>query len=280
MITFSKITDTTNFIKQQRKDGSTIGFVPTMGALHQGHLDLMLRAKQENDILVVSIFVNPIQFNNPEDLDKYPRDLVADMELLEDIGCDILFVPSVTEMYPKKVTKDYSFGLLETVMEGASRPGHFNGVAIVVSKLFDITLPHKAYFGEKDFQQLAIIKKLVEMEKIPVEIIPYPTVRETDGLAMSSRNKRLTNEERIVAPFIYQTLKFAKTHSKTTSPDSLKQQIISMLNNKHEFDLEYFEFTDDKELQPINSWNSAAGIIAFVVVKLGEIRLIDNIRII
>jgi len=280
MITFSKISDTTNFIKQQRESGKTIGFVPTMGALHQGHLDLMRRAKQENDLLTVSIFVNPIQFNNPDDLEKYPRDLVADMELLEGIDCDILFVPSVTEMYPQEVTKKYNFGLLETVMEGASRPGHFNGVAVVVSKLFNIVIPNKAYFGEKDFQQLAIIKKLVEIEQIPVEIIPCPTVREADGLAMSSRNKRLTNEERVIAPFIYQTLKFGKKYSKTTSPDSLKQQIISMFKNNHKFDLEYFEFADDKELQPINTWNSASGIIGFVVLNLGNVRLIDNIRII
>ncbi len=280
MITFSKISETTNFIKQQRKNGSTIGFVPTMGALHQGHLDLMKRAKQENDFLVVSIFVNPIQFNNPDDLEKYPRDLVADMELLEGVDCDILFVPSVTEMYPQEVTNTYNFGLLETVMEGASRPGHFNGVAIVVSKLFNITLPHKAYFGEKDFQQLAIISKLVEIEHIPVEIIPCPTVREHDGLAMSSRNKRLTKEERSIAPTIYQLLKYAKENSKISSPNSLKHQITNLFNDVHEFDLEYFEFADDKELQPINSWNSASGIIAFVVVNLGKVRLIDNIRII
>jgi len=280
MITFSKILDINNFVKKQREDGKTIGFVPTMGALHQGHLDLMTRAKQENDLLVVSIFVNPIQFNNPNDLDKYPRDLVADIEMLEDIGCDILFVPSVTEMYPKKVAKEYSFGQLETVMEGASRPGHFNGVAIVVSKLFDITLPHKAYFGEKDFQQLAIISKLVEIEHIPVEIIPCPTVRETDGLAMSSRNKRLTIEQRNAAPTIYKLLKLTKENSKSNTPNILKQQLIDKFNSYKNFDLEYFEFADDKDLQPINSWNSASGIIAFVVVKLGEIRLIDNIRII
>jgi len=280
MITFSKILDINNFVKKQREDGKTIGFVPTMGALHQGHLDLMTRAKQENDLLVVSIFVNPIQFNNPNDLDKYPRDLVADIEMLEDIGCDILFVPSVTEMYPKKVAKEYSFGQLETVMEGASRPGHFNGVAIVVSKLFDITLPHKAYFGEKDFQQLAIISKLVEIENIPVEIIPCPTIRETDGLAMSSRNKRLTIEQRNAAPTIYKLLKLTKENSKSNTPNILKQQLIDKFNSYKNFDLEYFEFADDKDLQPINSWNSASGIIAFVVVKLGEIRLIDNIRII
>ncbi len=280
MITFYKIPEINNFVKQQRNNGSTVGFVPTMGALHQGHLNLMLQAKQENDLLVVSIFVNPIQFNNPKDLKKYPRDLLADIELLENIGCDVLFVPSVTEMYPKKETKEYNFGLLEKVMEGASRPGHFNGVAVVVSKLFSITLPHKAYFGEKDFQQLAIISKLVEIEKIPVEIIPCPTVRESDGLAMSSRNKRLTKEERSIAPIIYKLLKFAKEKSKSTTPNILKQQVTKMFNANKSIELEYFEFADDKELQPINSWNSAVGIIAFVVVNLGEVRLIDNIRII
>ncbi|MFK5855913.1 MAG: pantoate--beta-alanine ligase [Bacteroidota bacterium] len=280
MITFSKISDTTTFVNQQRGDGKTIGFVPTMGALHKGHLDLMNRAKQENDILIVSIFVNPIQFNNPEDLEKYPRDLVADIELLEKTGCDILFVPSVTEMYPQEVIKKYDFGLLETVMEGASRPGHFNGVAIVVSKLFAITLPHKAYFGEKDFQQLAIIKKLVEIEQISVEIVPCTTVREIDGLAMSSRNKRLTDEERTVAPYIYQTLKFAKNNSSLTSPKLLRQQVIDRFNNMHEFDLEYFELADDGNLQPIETWNSASGIMGFIVVMLGKVRLIDNIRII
>ena len=280
MITFSKILDTNSFLKRQRDSGKTIGFVPTMGALHQGHLDLMKRAKHENNLLVVSIFVNPIQFNNPDDLEKYPKDLVADMELLEDVGCDILFVPSVTEMYPKKVTKEYNFGLLEKVMEGASRPGHFNGVAVVVSKLFNITIPHKAYFGEKDFQQLSIIIKLVEMEKIPVEIIPCSTVRESDGLAMSSRNKRLTKEERSAAPTIYKLLKFVKENSKSNTPNILKQKVIELFNSNKYFELEYFEFADDKELQPISSWNSAFGIIAFVVVKLGKVRLIDNIRII
>jgi len=280
MITFSKISDTNNFVREQRNNGKTIGFVPTMGALHKGHLELMKRAKHENDLLVVSIFVNPIQFNNPEDLKKYPRDVNKDKELLENIGCDVLFAPTVEEMYPEKVNKRYDFGSLETVMEGASRPGHFNGVAVVVSKLFEIAQPHKAYFGEKDYQQLAIIKKLVETEQLPVEIVPCPIVREADGLAMSSRNERLTDIERAAAPYIYQTLKFAKKGSDTICPGPLRQMVANMFKSRKKFDLEYFELADDKNLQPINSWSSAPGILAFVVVKLGNVRLIDNIRII
>jgi len=280
MITLSKISDTNSFVKEQRKDGKTIGFVPTMGALHRGHLELMKLAKQENDLLIVSVFVNPIQFNNSADLEKYPRDLNADAKLLEDIGCDVLFAPSVKEMYPEKVTKEYDFGLLETVMEGASRPGHFNGVAIVISKLFEITLPHKAYFGEKDYQQLAIIKRLVDIEKIPVQIIPCSTVREPDGLAMSSRNKLLTKVERDAASFIYNTLKFVKKSSETICPGPLRQLVVNMFNSREEFELEYFELADDRTLQPINAWGASSGIIAFVVVRLGNVRLIDNIRII
>jgi pantoate--beta-alanine ligase len=280
MITFSKISDTNRFVLQQRAENKTIGFVPTMGALHRGHLELMRQAKQENDLLIVSIFVNPIQFTNKTDLEKYPRDINKDKELLDSIGCDVLFAPSAEEMYPEKVTKVCNFGSLESVMEGVSRPGHFNGVAVVVSKLFDITKPHKAYFGEKDFQQLAVIKKLVEIESIPVEIISCPTVREYDGLAMSSRNERLTKAEREAAPYIYQILKLAKKNSSTVCPRQLKQMVVNMFKSRDEFDLEYFELTDDKELQPIISWDSASGIIAFVVVNLGNVRLIDNIRII
>lgn len=280
MITLSKISETNNFVLEQRRNGKTIGFVPTMGALHKGHIELMKQAKRENDLLVVSIFVNPIQFNNPEDLEKYPRDINKDVSSLEEIDCDLLFAPSVEEMYPKKVTGNYDFGSLETVMEGASRPGHFNGVATVVRKLFEITLPHKAYFGEKDFQQLAIIKKLVEIEKLPVEIVPCTIIREVDGLAMSSRNERLTKEERDAAPYIYQMLKFAKKSSETICPGPLRQMVVNMFRAREEFELEYFELADDKDLKPISSWSSATGIIAFVVVNLGKVRLIDNIRII
>ncbi len=184
-----------------------IGFVPTMGALHEGHLSLVRQAKRESEIVVVSIFVNPIQFNNSDDLQKYPRDLDRDLDLLKEVGCDIVFAPSEAEMYPENPTESYAFGDLETVMEGAFRPGHFNGVAIVVKRLFDLIKPTAAYFGEKDFQQLAIIRALTEKENLSVEIVGCPIIREKDGLAMSSRNVRLSAEDRRIAPQIYKTLR-------------------------------------------------------------------------
>lgn len=281
MKVFKTIKGTTEFLEAKRISGSTIGFVPTMGALHNGHLELMRQAKKENDLLVVSIFVNPIQFNNKEDLIKYPRDIEKDKALLLSVGCDLLFAPSVEEMYPEgEEQKKYDFGSLEKVMEGASRPGHFNGVGVVVSKLFKICIPRKAYFGEKDFQQLAIIKKLVEIETIPVEIVPCAIVREQDGLAMSSRNQRLTAEERKSAPFIYEVLQLAQKSWKTLSPLQIKQLVISNFDSRKEYDLEYFELADDINLQPIDSFDDKKGTIGFIAVYLGNVRLIDNIRII
>lgn len=280
MKALKKISETTQYLQEQKRSGKTIGFVPTMGALHEGHLELMRRAKAENDILAVSIFVNPIQFNNPEDLKKYPRDLEKDSKLLKRIGCDVLFIPDVEEMYPEKVTKTYSFGLLEKVMEGAFRAGHFDGVAIVVKKLFKIIQPTHAYFGEKDFQQLAIIQKLVELEEIPVEIVPCPIVREKDGLAMSSRNERLTSEGREIAPFIYSTLISARQKAKTTTVAEIKLMVENRFKDRPEFALEYFEIAEDKDLQPVNNWTYAPGIVAFIAAYLGKVRLIDNIRII
>ena len=280
MNTFSKIIDTRNYLQSKKDNGLTIGFVPTMGALHEGHLELMRRAKKENDLLVVSIFVNPIQFNNPEDLLKYPRDVDADTKLLESVGCDVLFLPEVEEMYPEKVTKTYDFGELENVMEGASRPGHFNGVGVVVSKLFEICIPHKSYFGEKDYQQLAIIKKLVEMESIPVEVVPCAIVREKDGLAMSSRNERLTIEERKSAPYIYEVLQEAKENSEFLCANRIKQFVLNQFSDRKEFDIEYFELADDINLQPISSLKPEVGTLGFIAVNLGKVRLIDNIRII
>ncbi|MBN2615736.1 MAG: pantoate--beta-alanine ligase [Bacteroidales bacterium] len=277
---FSTISETKAFLEQQKAEGKQIGFVPTMGALHEGHLTLMRQAKQENDLLVVSIFVNPIQFNNQEDLKKYPRDQKKDEALLETVDCDVLFAPSVEEMYPEPATRKYGFGPLEEVMEGAFRPGHFNGVAVVVHKLFDIVEPHRAYFGEKDFQQLAIIKKLVEREHIPVEIIGCPIVREPDGLAMSSRNIRLAPEYRKEAPFIYQTLQEAKRRREHLCAGPLRQMIINLFEAHEHFKLEYFDIVDDKELQPIQNWNNKKGTVACVAGWLGGVRLIDNIRII
>jgi len=280
MKVFSTIKETTLYLDKLRSEGRSIGFVPTMGALHEGHLSLMRCAKKENDALVVSIFVNPIQFNNIEDLKKYPRTLEEDIKKLETVQCDVLFAPDDSEMYPEKVDHQYDFGQLDKVMEGAFRPGHFNGVAIVVKKLFDIVQPDRAYFGEKDFQQLAIIKKLVEMEKIPVQIIGCPIVREPDGLAMSSRNRLLNEKERKTAPFIYKTLQEAKRRRDHICANPLRQMIINRFEGNEHFKLEYFDIVDDKTLQPINAWNNKVGTVACVAVWLGNVRLIDNIRII
>ena len=279
MLTFDTIQATKQFLSKEKTKGRSIGFVPTMGALHEGHLELMRRAKRENDLLAVSVFVNPIQFNNPDDLKKYPRDLEKDRKLLESVGCDVLFAPAVEEMYPEEeVTEKFNFGKLETVMEGAFRAGHFNGVAVVVKRLFNIIEPDKAYFGEKDFQQLAIIQKLVEMEKMPLEIVPCPIVREEDGLAMSSRNERLTVSERAIAPIIYQTLQEAVNLKNSKSPDEVKAWVTEKFSESPEFELEYFEIADDKALQPVSEWDKSVGTVGFVAAFLGKVRLIDNIR--
>lgn len=275
MIVFSTIGETRQWLAVQRAMGRTVGFVPTMGALHQGHLNLVSRSCHENDISGCSIFVNPIQFSNQEDLTKYPRTLETDLQLLEQTGCDLVFVPSVEEMYPHPVDEKYDFGNVERVMEGEHRPGHFNGVAVVVKKLFDIFQPDRAYFGEKDFQQLRIIQLLVELEKIPVEIVPCPTVRETDGLAMSSRNRRLSAAERAAAPEIYKTLLRAKELAKKIPVPELKEISTAWLENKG-FKVDYFELTDSITLKPLKNWDEAPGVVACVAAFLGNIRLIDN----
>jgi len=280
MKVFTTIKETSDYLSRQKAEGMQIGFVPTMGALHEGHLSLMQRAKEENDLLAVSVFVNPIQFNNAADLEKYPRDLDRDRKLLEQIGCDVLFAPDVEEMYPEPETTAYDFGPLERVMEGASRKGHFNGVAIVVRKLFGIIGPQKAYFGEKDFQQLAIIQELVRQYKLPVEIVPCPIVREPDGLAMSSRNERLTAEERKIAPEIYRILQAAKAKIDELNPSELKKWVEEQFDKEPEFRLDYFEIADDTYLQPVENWDNNKGIMGFVAVFLGNVRLIDNIRFI
>ena len=266
-------------MQEQRNIGKTIGFVPTMGALHEGHLALMQQAKEENDLLVVSVFVNPIQFNKSSDLEKYPRNLEQDKKLLERVKCDILFAPTVEEMYPEPIIKEYDFGMLGKVMEGANRPGHFNGVAIVVKKLFDITIPNKAYFGEKDFQQLAIIKKLVAMEHLNLEIVPCPIVREFDGLAMSSRNERLTAQQRKNAPFIYKTLQQALKMTASKSVMEVKSWVENEFNSNDAFGLEYFEVGDAVDLQQVKDWKGTKNIMGFVVANMRNVRLIDNIRL-
>jgi pantoate--beta-alanine ligase len=275
MKVFHSISDTRQWLAGEKSMGKTIGFVPTMGALHKGHINLVKRAARENEISGCSIFVNPIQFNNAEDLAKYPRTIDNDLILLDKAGCDLVLVPSVKEMYPEPVTKKFNFGALESVMEGAHRPGHFNGVAVVVEKLFQIFGPERAYFGEKDYQQLRIIQSLVKMEHIPVEIVPCPTVREVDGLAMSSRNRRLNPEERAIAPWIYKTLVFARDHAGKIPVPELGKICTAMLADKG-FQVDYFEIAETEKLQPLLTWSETRPAIACVAALLGSVRLIDN----
>ena len=278
MEVFSTIKELKATINQHKANGKTIGFVPTMGALHEGHLSLVRTAKEHCDVVVVSIFVNPIQFNNPDDLRTYPRTLDADCEKLQSVGCDMVLAPSVEEMYPEPVKETYNFGELEAVMEGPQRPGHFAGVAAVVRRLFEIVEPKKAFFGEKDFQQLAIIRRLVEQLNLPLEIVGCPIVRANDGLALSSRNMRLSAEAREIAPQIYATLKNAVGQSQTKTIDEVKHFVINTLKNLEVFDPEYFEIVNDRTLQPINDWTDAQGIVGCIAVWLDGVRLIDVIR--
>lgn len=271
------ISETQAAIQQQISEGKTIGFVPTMGALHEGHNTLIKRAALENDFVVVSIFVNPIQFNNPEDLAKYPRNLETDLQQLEGTGCSLVFAPTADEMYPGPDLTEFDFGHLDKVMEGKFRPGHFNGVAIVVKRLFEIVTPTKAYFGEKDFQQLAIIKKMVSMLELPVEIIPCPIVREADGLAMSSRNARLTPEERNEAPVIYKALSGIKENYTWFIPDGIKQLVTGEIQESRYFRVEYVNVVDAETLLPFEDWQDVEHAVVCVAAFIGSVRLIDNI---
>jgi len=273
------ITETHSYLNSLRDENKSIGFVPTMGALHQGHLELLSRSKKENEASVCSIFVNPIQFNNPEDLKKYPRTIESDIEKLKSVYCDVLFVPDVQEMYPEDNKKQYDFGLLEKVMEGKFRPGHFNGVAVVVKLLFDIIEPNRAYFGEKDFQQLAIINAMVKQENLKIEIVPCAIVREKDGLAMSSRNVRLTSKEREIAPIIYKTLDSVKNKKNKQSIQELSDWAKSELNMIPGMEVEYFEIVNTENLQAIKSFDDSQHSVACVATYLGDVRLIDNIRL-
>jgi pantoate--beta-alanine ligase len=277
MKTYHTIKQIQEYISLEKSQGKTIGFIPTMGALHDGHLSLVRAAKENNDIIVVSIFVNPIQFNNPDDLKKYPRTIERDSAMLEEESCDAIFYPSVDEMYPKAITKKYDFGALENVLEGEFRPGHFNGVAVVVAKLFDIVRANQAFFGKKDFQQLAIIRKLVEIDKIPIEIIACDTKREEDGLAMSSRNIRLSAEERKQAPLIYKTLQMVKENKENKSPEELEALAIHLLEGV--FKPEYFKIANGHSLQPISKWADTDYPVALVAAFLGDVRLIDNLEL-
>ncbi len=257
----------------------TVGLVPTMGALHNGHISLIEKAFKENDIVIVSIFVNPTQFNNQEDLRKYPKTLDHDLSLIKNISSSIIvYAPSVNEIYKGKVESEkYNFNGLDLVMEGAFREGHFNGVGTIVEKLFASVQPNRAYFGEKDFQQLQIIKKLVEIKKIPVQIIGCPIVRENNGLAMSSRNERLSQETRIKASFIYNTLAEAKVKFRTKSALAVKNWVKNKFKKNKDFQLEYIQISDVETLKPVQRKSKNKEYRAFIAVIADNVRLIDNI---
>ena len=264
-------------LKKEHEKGFEIGFVPTMGALHEGHLSLVKYAGEMTDIVVVSIFVNPTQFNDINDLTNYPRTLEEDLEKLGTQRCDYVFTPSVEEVYPVPDTRKFEFGNLETVMEGEFRPGHFNGVAQVVSKLFDIVKPDKAFFGMKDFQQLAIIKNLVVQLNLDIDIVPCEIVRETDGLAMSSRNKLLLPEYRACVPVIYQSLKKARELAFVKSVAEVRDFVFDAINGSELLKVEYFEIVDDRNLIPVESWNETGLKVGCIAVQAGKVRLIDNL---
>lgn len=268
-----------SILEQVKKDDKAIGFVPTMGALHAGHISLLNRATIENDFVVCSIFVNPIQFNNKEDLKKYPRPIADDIRKLEEIACDLLFYPDAEEMYPEPVVDKWDFGNLDKVMEGKFRPGHFNGVAVVVRKLFEIITPDRAYFGLKDYQQLRIVQSMTKVLSLPVEIVACPTAREKDGLAMSSRNVRLSAKERRIAPAIYKVLMEVARQAGKMPVNELEQWAAGKLNKYEEMDVEYLDIVDAETLLPVRNWNESKSMVVCTAVQLGNVRLIDNLII-
>ena len=274
----SSIKDLKNFLALEREKGKKVGLVPTMGALHAGHISLVKRCVAENDICVVSDFVNPTQFNDKHDLETYPRTLDADCALLEPVGCDYVFAPSVAEMYPEPDTRVFNLGPVAEVMEGPRRPGHFNGVAQVVSKLFYIVEPDNAYFGEKDFQQIAVIREMVRQLNLPVHIVDCPIQREADGLALSSRNTRLTPEQRQKAPVIARTLKESSTFVPAKSVQEVIDYVVNTINQVPEMEVEYFEIVDGNTMQPIQNWSDTTCPVGCITVYCGEVRLIDNIK--
>ena len=269
-----------NWVAQQKSDGKTIGFVPTMGALHPGHISLIEKSNQDNDLTVCSVFVNPTQFDNPEDLAKYPRNTEKDAAMLADAGCDAVFFPEVEDMYPEETkSENFDFGGLEKQMEGVFRTGHFDGVSTVVSRFFEVVKPDRAYFGEKDFQQLRIIQELVKQKNYPVEIVPMPIFREESGLAMSSRNARLSEEFMKEATVIFKTLSRIHDWKNQFSVTETIHKVEEAFR-KSSLELEYFMLCDEKTLKPVQSWDETDDIRAFVAAYAGNIRLIDNLKIV
>ena len=277
---FDNIVDLQNELFCLRKANRKIGLVPTMGALHQGHASLIKQCVADNDITIVSVFLNPTQFNDPKDLERYPRTFEEDCKILNEVGADIVFAPTPKEMYPTPDNRHFEFPPTSTVMEGAKRPGHFNGVCQVVSRLFYITKPHNAYFGEKDWQQICVIKQLVKYLDLDINIIECPIIREESGLAMSSRNALLTSEERTIAANIYRILKESVTKKDYLSVDELQQEVINSINAVDQLEVEYFEIVDGNTLETVHSWNDSPYIVGCITVYCGAtpIRLIDHIK--
>lgn len=280
MKVFQKNAELQNELFSVRKEGKMVGLVPTMGALHAGHASLVERSVKENDITVVSVFLNPTQFDNPADLKRYPRSLDADCRLLESIGADYVFAPTVGDMYPEPDNRHFEFPPVTTVMEGAHRPGHFNGVCQVVSRLFYIVRPDKAYFGEKDWQQIAVVKALVKYLGLGVEIVDCPIIREKDGLAMSSRNNLLSQDERALTPKIYEALNSSLEYAKKHTVEETMEKVVSDLNSNEGLRVEYFSIVDGETLQEIKSWDDCQHVVGCITVYCGKtpIRLIDHIR--
>ena len=271
------ISELKSLISGFKNEGKVVGLVPTMGALHAGHKSLVDCARKENDIVVVSVFVNPTQFNNKQDLATYPRTEAADCPLLQAAGADVVFMPSVEEVYPEPDTRVFDLGAVAEVMEGAHRPGHFNGVAQIVSKLFAMVNPDRAYFGDKDFQQIAVIRKMVELEGFKLEIVACPIKREDDGLALSSRNVRLTAEQRMLAPNIFRILKESRNFASTHTVEETIAYVTDSLNALPQMEVEYYEIVDGSTMQPVRSWDASSHIVGCITVYCGEVRLIDNI---
>jgi pantoate--beta-alanine ligase len=269
-----------SLMKEYEADRKKTGFVPTMGALHQGHASLFKISAAENDVTIASIFVNPIQFNNPVDLAKYPRSLDKDLKIMEEAGCNIVFTPSREAMYPSKPVINVHFGRLEEVMEGKFRPGHFSGVAIVVAKLFNLVCPANAYFGQKDLQQCLVIKQMVRDLSFQINIKTCPIIRESDGLAMSSRNMRLSAKARKIAPQIKEALDLGSTLIPHYSPDTVKEKVKDFISRMPELSLEYFEIADSETLAPVNNVKEHKGIALCIAAYLDEVRLIDNLLLI
>ena len=280
MQVFHKIVELQNKLFEDRKNGKSVGLVPTMGALHEGHASLVKKSVKDNDVTVVSVFVNPTQFNDPKDLSSYPRDIEADCKLLEEVGADYVFTPSVEEMYPTPDTRHFEFPPISTVMEGAHRPGHFNGVCQVVSRLFYITRPDKAYFGEKDWQQIAVVKAMVRSLNLNVKIVECPIIRDTDGLARSSRNALLSADEREIAPNIFKALKVSIEDSKKHNINETHDYVVEKINSVNGLEVEYFEIVDGNTLQRVSDWNDSEYIVGCITVYCGKrpVRLIDHIK--